>query len=210
MKNNIIYPNIWGKGAIFSYSGLDGENTLDQSLVGCLNGDFIGITFYTPCRAVLRFNLNGIYDIRHEIVVSDMIKTYLTGKEQHFLEVVFATQNTILMRYTNAVSPQIIFEKDVCKKTEDGIQIYNTEGETFAFFEKKGFNTTTAVLTYGENAKSDIRSAVSLDMDTEISKKYKFYENLPQTDYYDINYKKLLNKCFSVMKTQIYTPVRNI
>ena len=55
------YPNIWGAGALFCYSGLCGECTPMHAMCGRLLGDFIGIDFdHHDVQFVLRtYNTKG-------------------------------------------------------------------------------------------------------------------------------------------------------
>ena len=44
----MILPDRWGQGSIFAYSGLDGECTMENGVVGTLLGDAVGVLFHTP------------------------------------------------------------------------------------------------------------------------------------------------------------------
>ena len=40
-----VYPNIWGRGALFAFSGLEGCTTYEGSMCGQLLGHRIGMSF---------------------------------------------------------------------------------------------------------------------------------------------------------------------
>ena len=67
-------PNIWGQGALFAYSGLDGECGVYSSLNGALLGDLLGVRLHAKEVFDLYISLDGIKDIEYEVVASDVIR----------------------------------------------------------------------------------------------------------------------------------------
>lgn len=93
LKTN--YPNIWGAGALFAFSGLDGVNSFANSLCGMLCGDKIGIGFENMAVELVAV-VKDVHDIKHEIVASDIISSKIDGEKQ--LDIIFAGENTIIGR----------------------------------------------------------------------------------------------------------------
>lgn len=52
----MFLPNMWGQGAIFAFSGIDGETSYKNDFVGLLEDEF-DIVFHLKTRRKLIFNL---------------------------------------------------------------------------------------------------------------------------------------------------------
>ena len=103
MKNDKInLPNIWGQGACFSYSGLNGENTFTNSLVGYLLGDYLGIQFKTPVMSYIKFMLTDTQNVLYDAVTSDLIKAYIVDIEEnkHEFNIMYANESTVVVKTT--------------------------------------------------------------------------------------------------------------
>lgn len=68
----MIYPNIWGNGALFAFSGIEGTNTLKDSMCGQLMSKHIGIAFDSH-RVEMYLRLKEVSDFSFEAVASDVI-----------------------------------------------------------------------------------------------------------------------------------------
>ena len=91
-------PNIWGQGALFAYSGLDGECRVHGCLNGALLGDLLGIRIYGKEVFDLYISLDGIKDIEYEVVASDVIRAWLKDAQGLKSELIFTflDQKTIV------------------------------------------------------------------------------------------------------------------
>ncbi len=201
-------PNIWGQGSLFAYSGLDGETTFEKSLVGYLCGDHVGIHFVTKNQCTVYFTFAGITDVKFDIVASDIVKAVMTDKNSdiHPFEMIFKSQNAVLFRYTDTAAPHIQFEAPVEQGGADDCVVYRSGEETFAFLKRDMGGCSIAVFAYGEHAEADAKAAFTEDINSEISKKLAFFEGLPVTKTLSGNSEKLFYKCFSVLKSMVYSP----
>ena len=89
----MIYPNIWGNGALFAFSGIEGTNTLKDSMCGQLMSEHIGIAFDSH-RVEMYLRLKEVSDFSFEAVASDVI----TGKfnQTEPFGFLFLKQNAVL------------------------------------------------------------------------------------------------------------------
>ena len=204
----INLPNIWGQGACFSYSGLNGENTFTNSLVGYLLGDCIGVQFKTPVRSYIKFKLTDTQNVLYDAVTSDLIKAYLVDRNEnkHEFNIMYSKENTVVVKTTNRAKMKIEFDEDMNETVIDGIKIYTSDNLKFAYYEKVYGEIIQMAFSYGENAEKDAVAACDADTDAIVKERIAFYENLERPEFKDEDEERLYYKCFSVMKSMIYTP----
>ena len=98
-------PNIWGQGALFAYSGLEGECTLKNSFTCTLLGDNLGLRLHTDKACDLYVTTEEVCDIRYQIVASDIISAEIETRGGAVYETLFLfyNQNTIIGKCRKAV-----------------------------------------------------------------------------------------------------------
>ena len=52
--------DVWGQGAIFAFSGLEGKTDYFSQLIGFLSGDRPGIRFIAPTRFEISMDTTGV------------------------------------------------------------------------------------------------------------------------------------------------------
>lgn len=204
----INLPNVWGQGAGFSYSGLNGENTFTNSLVGCLLGDCIGVQFKTPVRSYIKFKFKGVRSVVYDAVTSDLIKAYLIDGEENKYEfnMMYAKENIVVVKTTTRAKMKIEFDEDMNETVIDDVKIYTNDTLKFAYYEKANGEIVQMAFSYGENAEKDAFAACSVDTNAIVKERIAFYEALERPEFKDEDEERLYYKCFSVMKAMIYTP----
>ncbi|MBO5384209.1 MAG: hypothetical protein J6A30_07910, partial [Ruminococcus sp.] len=137
-SSKINLPNIWGQGACFSYSGLNGENTFTNSLVGYLLGDCIGVEFKTPVRSYIKFKLTDTQNVLYDAVTSDLIKAHIVDMQgnEHEFNIMYANENTVVVKTTNRTKMKIDFDEDMNETVIDDVKIYTNDALKFAYYEK--------------------------------------------------------------------------
>ena len=70
-------PNVWGRGALLAFSGLDGECRVYSCLNASLLGDLLGVRIHAQELFDLYVVLDGIKDINYDVVASDVISAKL-------------------------------------------------------------------------------------------------------------------------------------
>lgn len=220
----MVVPDIWGKGSIFAFSGIDGKNTYTGSLAGTLCADKLGIIFHTDKRRELSFIIKNVKDIKYDIVASDIIKLQLVSKyfiheEQESQEeqesllpliLVFYSQDTIVGISGKYARPVVYCENVKEEELEDGIIIHSTPPEyTVLITEEKGKDIRFS-FSYSNISKADAiekaKEGLYQDINELVHRKMDFFKNLPKLEGVDKRLEKTFYKCFSVMKTQVYTP----
>ena len=195
-------PNIWGQGALFAFSALDGACTPKMSLVGNLLGDKLGVEFRRPESFSFYFTFSNILSIDFDVVASDIIKANILEDDTTStqLDIIFATQSAILMRYPKTATFHITFEKSVKEYKTDYLKIYTIGKETVTVLSKDSEDYTYTVLSCSKHSEKEAKAVLELDINREISKKLSFFEKLPIVSLDNPDTERLLYKCFSVMK----------
>lgn len=212
MKTNINMPNIWGQGAIFAFSGLEGECSYYNSLCGTLMSDCLGIQFRNLSQkdkmAYFVVKLKNVYNIYYECVISDMICAEIKGNDGKFynLDILFVNQNTILLKSKNPIDANLIFDYDVIIEENNGVTVYKSDDDVFAIAKKIIDEDILISVSYSKDVIENALKAFDTDCDALIESRLNFYENLPRPDFKDIDEERLYYKCFSILRSTIYTP----
>ena len=206
-KNNNL-PKVWGQGAIFAYSGLDGINTLSKSLAGILMADKIGIEFKTPVTSYVFFKLNEVTDIVYDVISNDVIKSTLIdwNRENHDFNITFYSENVLIIKCPINSKFCVDFDEDLNRIEKDGMLLYENEKVKFAVCEQKDGKVIKIAFAYGNNAEEDAKEAMNADFDDIVKERVAFFDALPKADFKDDDEEMLFKKCFSIMKSMIYTP----
>ncbi len=209
--NKIELPNIWGQGEIFAYSGFEGPCEYDCSLVGTLMADFFGINFRNLAndgdKAYLTVKPANVFNMTYNCILSDTICADVTDRDKnhHPVNIVFVNQNTIVLSGEN-FDAKLVFDYDVKTEEKNGATVYEGNGNIFGIARKsEGGKTVIAVSYCGDVAE---KAVCALDCDVEglIASRIAFFEALPRGEFKDKEEEKLYYKCFSILRSTVYTP----
>lgn len=208
----MILPNVWGQGAIFAYSGLDGEQNFTDNYPASLLGDALGVRFYLNKPRELRFELDGVKSITHDLVASDIIKSRpsLTRTGENSFDFCLMWNDACsLVGYTTPHASPVVY---------GGRSEYLADG-TLLNSDKQSY-TALCTKSYGDKiyfslgissesidaALSHARRALTCDVDALERNKFDFFDHLPLPKKISENEERTLAKCFSVMKSQVMSP----
>lgn len=209
--NKLNLPNIWGHGAIFAYSGLEGECHCKESLVGTLGEDGINIKFRNGDNAFLYVGIDNLVNLFYDAVLSDTVSAealYKNG-EKHGFDMLFVSQNVIVVR-GSGVTAKLVYIDDVNAETNENITVYTGKKNRFALSSRTENGITTCVLSFGDNAEALIDSGFNADIKKIKRARYNFFEKLPYPKFKDAAEEMLYYKCFSIMRSMVYTPEQQI
>lgn len=185
------FPDYYGYGQLFAFSGIDGENSHDEDFAGMLMPGKISIRFDAPDAVTLSVPCEIE---KFDAVFSDVI----TGGE---VKIVFYDKNTVLGFFENEIS--IFSEKNAPVKATGNARILSadgfcycllTSGRRFAFCREKSEETALAASEEKINA----------DIDAICEKRLDYYRKMPACDYSE--FEKLYYKCLSINKVNVYSP----
>lgn len=201
-------PNVWGRGALFAYSGLEGTTTYHDSMCGQLMAEHIGMTFDDGA-AELYLRLTGapwLQEIDFSIVASDLIEGNLSdGAEFKF---VFLNQDTVI-GYAPIKACVPIFHADLGKeKAFDNGKAFECEKAWYAFATEAKEDTVCFAVSRGktfEETVEKVKDALQADISAVADKHRAYYDIVPELNHATDEEQCTFAKCFSVMKSQVYT-----
>ena len=97
-------PNVWGGGASFAFSALDGNNIYNEAISANLLSDRLVLGFNTALKAYLYIAFENVSDVIFEVVSSDLIKASIVANDGSIssAEFIFVRQNAVLVRRLKA------------------------------------------------------------------------------------------------------------
>ncbi|MBC7319294.1 flagellar biosynthesis protein FlgM [bacterium] len=207
----MLLPNIWGQGAIFAFSGLDGETSYKNDLVGTLLGDEIGILFHLKNRRKLVFNLPPtIKDIDYKCVSSDIIIADFIDRRRDLklpFILIFSRRNLLVGETSNLMSPQVVLENGESIQVEEELWLQVSEKEYTALCARAIEDEEIKfAFSYSDNLQEAIllaKAGVEFDIEEEIDKKLAFFKRLPKINNINETVERTFYKCFSVLKANI-------
>ncbi|MBO5670514.1 MAG: hypothetical protein J6S41_03110 [Clostridia bacterium] len=203
------YPNVWGKGALFCYSGLHGECIPSRAICGRLMGDFIGVDFDNhDVQLLLRTHNAGAWDF--DAVASDVICGRFSG-ERAFC-ITFAAQDAVV-GYCPADCAVPVLHGDLLQELPyDCCRVFYRRGVSYALASDgvAGTNVTRFAMVRDANPDEAARRAGQLmknaDVDALRSQNLAYFDALVLPQNVDGIAERTLAKCYSIMKSQIYSP----
>ena len=200
-----IYPDVWGRGALFAFSGLDGTVSYDNSMCGQLLAQHVGMAFDKEA-SELYLRWTGVHNYTFSIVASDIILG--TANESDPFGFLFVNENTMI-GFCNAGQAIPIAHADLLEQTNltDGVAFCG-DGVSYALVKRIMGETLTFAFSRGKDkcqAGSQARQALETDVAALTQKKLAYFDCVPEVNGISDLRKKTLAKTFSLMKSQVYT-----
>lgn len=203
-----VYPNVWGRGALFAHSGLEGTTTYHDSLCGQLMAEHIGITFDDGA-ADLYLRLTGtpwVQEIDFSIVASDLIEGTL--KDNASFCFLYVDQNTVAGFAPKDMAIPV-FHADLGKhQSFDGGEAYLCAKGWYAFATSVEGDRVYFALSRRnelEDAANKAKAALHADFSAQAEKFRRFFDVVPCLRNATEEEQLALAKCYSIMKSQVYT-----
>ena len=179
--------DVWGQGAIFAFSGLEGKTDYFSQLIGFLSGDRPGIRFIAPARFEVSMDTTGVSDLTWEIVASDIILgKALIGDERKRFCVAFKS-NATLVGLCPEGRLRLVFDQG---KADDNVTLTTSRSGEDCFF----------CLSLEGDARCDPD-----EVEAVILKRSAFFDRFDISDLEE-NVGKTYLHALSVMKSQVYAP----
>lgn len=202
-----IYPNVWGKGSLFAFSGLDGVTTYDNSMCGQLLAQHVGMTFDKEITE-LYLRWKNVEKYEFSIVASDIILG--TANDRDPFGFLFVNENTFVGYCKNEQAIPIC-HGDLLQQVnlEDGVTFL---GEDVCYAMAKVIKGDVLVFAFSRGktqaqAEEQARQALDTDIAAVTAQKLAYFDCVPVlSDAVSMDRKRTLAKAFSVMKSQVYTP----
>ncbi len=191
-------PKVWGEGALFAFSGIDGPTDAASEFVGSLGPEPFDLLFQTPVRRVLAVQTPAQPVV--EVVTGDVIR---------------AGEVTITYTAWHSLAGRAPEESSIALRTEEGAVAVESGGVMLSASEKDFLalrrEGARFAVSYGrteDEAVSRSQQALDADLDAEIAARLAFLEKIPTLDAPGDS--RLLAKCASVMKVNTLSPERAV
>ena len=179
--------DVWGQGAIFAFSGLEGKTDFQSQLVGTLLGDHPGMHFMAPNPFALYIDTTGVSDLVWETVASDLVLgKMLVRNEWH--KVCFAFQsNATVAGLCPEGRLRLVFDSG---KEDPNVSLNTARTEDGCLF------------CLSLEGKTEISPQA---IEETIENRAAFYAGFQRPDLKEDVEKAFLH-AISVMKSQVYSP----
>ncbi|MBR5108559.1 MAG: hypothetical protein IK099_00060 [Clostridia bacterium] len=179
--------DVWGQGALFAFSGLEGKTSYDTQLVGVLLGDHPGVRFLSSNPFALYMDTTGVSDLVWDTVASDIVlgKVLLQNEWKRFC-IAFQSNATVV-----GIVPRgrlrLVFDS---RKADQSVSLKTDETEDACRF----------CLSLEGNADCGAQMIEEI-----IERRIGFFDRFqPENMKEDVG--KAYLHAVSVMKTQVYSP----
>jgi hypothetical protein len=183
---NLALPDVWGEGALFGFSGLDGETDSGTGFIATFGAEKYDLLFHTPERFVLK-----IRPPKPGIVIVATGDVLIVETPDGLLCVAYAAWHTLVGLYPKGMrielEPLVWLDEDSALWNSDEYEYLSAGNGQFVF-------------SYGatqEEAEARGDAARELDIAAVVRARLASYAHLPELPPDD---DRLLKKCFSVMR----------
>lgn len=210
----MLLPNIWGQGAVFSFSALDGETSYKEDFVVSLLGDKLGLLSHLKRQRELFFNISPVIkDINYRCVASDIILADLIGRSDgasYPLCIIFLNRSCIVGKTTLCAFPKVFLEDGESEYLGENIWIQIGEDGYTALVIHGSEQDIKFAFSYSPISKDEAiriaKESLNTNMEEEIARKLAFFEKLPRISNSSQLIERTFYKCFSVLKGNIMSP----
>ena len=194
-------PNVWGRGALFAFSGLDGDCRVYSCLNASLLGDLLGIRIHAQELFDLYVVLDGIKDISYNVVASDVISARLKDAQGEETPVVFTfLDQQVIVGYCGRGRIQLRSLRAINEtRTEHG-SVFKSGVSSFHFWKQDMGSLTLFSFSLGGFVPVKQEQIISM-----AQKRTAYLERFDRIAPKDEALRLTFLKCVSVMKSQVYT-----
>ena len=195
LSENECLPNIWGEGAIFAFSGLDGPTDTASGFVATHAAEPYGLLIHTPRRRFLDVKLpSGAW----QVIVSTG-DAYVTKRDEGELIVTFSAWHSIIGEVPLGVIVDLRFEDCGAVTKQDDLLVTEDRenGDIIVLIQSH----LKFALSYGrtlEQAIQRAKEAIDLNVAEHCESRLSLCRTINPINTYWAS--RLLKKCFSVMK----------
>jgi glycogen debranching enzyme len=193
-------PDVWGEGALFAFSGIDGETNTSSGFVATYARDKYGLLFHTPRRRRLDIALAEGGTPR--IALGDV---YAAEASSGALVVAFSAWHTLVGALPRDAHLRLRFEDGADAEWWEPFWVSQDAQNHDALILVK--RDGRFALAYGRSIdKASRRTEAGLELDPldEAARRLAFYRDVPALESPATD--RLLKKCLSVMKVNTLAP----
>jgi hypothetical protein len=194
------WPDVWGDGVLFAFSGIDGSTDFNSGFTGIYGELSGGITWYTPLIRRLCWKEGKAHTVR--LALGDAYDLFTQNGRR---AAVFSSWHTIIGLCVANDKPWLEDEADTVETSGQG---------EYVSCDNENHNAVCLLVTEnrfslsfgldGPEAMRRAKQGLALDFENILASRLAPYTRLPRLA--DSNLDKLLGKCLSVMRVNTYSP----
>ena len=204
------YPKIYGQGAVFAFSGLDGQTDYKHDFVGSLSGDHIGVLFHLKVRRELFFELlPSVKNVDYKAVTHDVLDVDMkTGQDGSYpLKVTYANAKTIIGRTSPFAFPVVRAEREANSHRNGNLWTQSSPGEHTALLIEQRDEGIRFAFSFSEDcvesAEARAQEGLELNVDKLVKKRLSWFDCIPSCPRRDPIKEETYYKAFSILKGNI-------
>lgn len=179
-------PDVWGEGALFAFSGMDGQTNEKASFVASLGADN-DLIFHLSDRRILKFHVSG--PVVPQIILNDLL---ILDCDAGRIVVAWSDWHTVVGQCPSNVKITLTAIND--EKSSDEVILHRYKEQFAVSFGKKL-----------QEAELRTQTGLNLNVDEIVASRLNVYEKIDDPSL-DKDARKLRLKCFSVMKVNSLAP----
>lgn len=187
-------PDVWGEGAIFAFSGFDGETNSRSGFVGSFDAQPFDLLFHTPTRRCLKIRL--VSQGRVQAAINDLLAVQSSEGD---LVLTYSHWHTLVGQLPQGGQLNLSMENGEPAEQETPYWIsYDSRAEDCLVLV---FDGQRFALAYGgsvQEAQRRAHAGLSCDLAQIIEARLALLQRLPVLNESGMD--RLLKKCVSVMK----------
>ncbi len=194
LKDFPAAPNVWGEGALFAFSGMDGPTDAASMFVATLGEHPCDLLIHTPKQRVLELGLGG--EARPRIIAGDVLGLQTDGGD---LLMTFSCRHTIVADVPAGAEVRLKYADGTPAKQAAGTWVcYDDQADDAVALSLKGNRLALSFARSAQQAEQRAAEGLEIEPAAEAAKRLTAYRKLPAMS--DPARARLLAKCFSVMR----------
>lgn len=187
-------PDLWGEGATFAFSGIDGPTDSSAGFVASLAADRYSLLLHTPTRRILGIRLPML---ANPLLVSGDLILVETSTDELFMT--YSAWHTIVGLAPKGTGMRLVLEDQTVSEVDGGFHISrDPHGRDVLALVVRGGQFALSYGTNEQEARQRADEGLCTDLNELVQHRLVPYENVPTLE--DAGRDRLLKKCLSVMK----------
>jgi hypothetical protein len=209
-----VYPNVWGAGQLFAFSGVDGETDWAHPFVASTLADEVGLLFHTrvPRRLVCEPVAVVVEKLLPRVVAGDCIDFTVRceGGRTFPLRFLFCDGYSVVGETSIEMPPRVEAEGSAAVSTGADVTVHSSREEYTAlawkhFGDKVVFGFALSMESASE-AIDRARATLSTNIPALLARRLLFFSTLPGLKDAPARRRRAASKAFSILKTNVESP----
>lgn len=210
----VAYPNVWGPGQLFAFSGIDGETDWSHPFVATTLGTDVGLLFHlrVPRRLWCEPTSMVVEELEPRVVSGDCIEFLIRStRGQPFpLRYLFLDRHTVIGETSVQMPPRVGAGGSAVVSSGPNVTTHGSQNEhTALVMEEHGGKLIFAFSFSPESEQEALRrarEAVATNLPGLLQRKLLFYGALPELAGAPERRRRTAAKAFSILKTNVEGP----